>query len=98
MKKTYKSETGDVICSRCGAWIGNINGDGNYFALIRTKYCPACRAPAKRETDRLAQKAKRARDRREKQLMKSKCDLLEEENELLRNRIKKLRRNQYEEI
>lgn len=89
----YRPETGDVVCSRCGAWIGNINGDGNFFALIRTKYCPDCREPAKRETNRLAQRAKRLRDRRQKQLIKTKCELLEEENELLRKRIKELRRN-----
>lgn len=90
---TYKPETGDIVCSRCGEWIGNINSDQNYFALIRTKYCPGCKGPAKRESNRLAQRAKRQRDKQEKKLMKTKCELLSEENELLRKQIKELRRN-----
>jgi len=88
----YDPETGKVTCSRCGTEIGNINGDGNFFALIRQKWCPNCKSIARRESLRLAQKAFRERKKRQRKLEKTKLELLEEENKILRERIKEYRR------
>lgn len=88
----FNPKTGEVRCSICGTSIGNINGDGNYFALIRTKYCPACKEPVRRDQNRLAQKAKRQRDKQARKLTDERLKLLAEENNLLREQIKNLRR------
>lgn len=88
----FNPKTGEVRCSICGTSIGNINGDGNYFALIRTKYCPACKEPVRRDQNRLAQKAKRQRDKQARKLTDERLKLLAEENNLLREQIKELRR------
>ena len=88
----FDPKTGEVRCSICGTSIGNINGDGNYFALIRTKYCPACKEPVRRDQNRLAQKAKRLRDKQARKLTDERLRLLVEENNLLRKQIKELRR------
>ena len=88
----FNPKTGEVRCSICGTSIGNINGDGNYFALIRTKYCPACKEPVRRDQNRLAQKAKRQRDKQARILTDERLKLLAEENNLLREQIKNLRR------
>lgn len=88
----YDAKSGNVICDRCGSFIGNINGDGNFFALIRTKYCPACKEPVRRDQSRLAQKAKRQRDKQARKLTDERLKLLAEENNLLREQIKNLRR------
>lgn len=88
----YDAKSGNVICDRCGSFIGNINGDGNFFALIRTKYCPVCKEPVRRDQNRLAQQAKRHRERQARKLVKEQNDLLKQENELLREQIRNLRR------
>lgn len=91
MIKMYNRNTGNITCDRCGELIGNINGDGNFFALIRQKWCPVCKATVTAEEHCQAQRAYRKRKKREKQLEKTKIKLLEEENELLRKAINKLR-------
>jgi hypothetical protein len=88
----YDAKSGNVICDRCGSFIGNINGDGNFFALIRTKYCPTCKEPIRRDQNRLAQRAKRSRDKQVRKLKDEQLKLLTEENDLLREQIKNLRR------
>jgi endogenous inhibitor of DNA gyrase (YacG/DUF329 family) len=88
----YNPKTGEVRCSICGTEIGNINGDGNFFALIRTKYCPTCKEPIRRDQNRLAQRAKRSRDKQVRKLKDEQLKLLTEENNLLREQIKELRR------
>ena len=88
----YDPRTGNVYCDWCHALLGNINGEGNYFALIRLKYCPECRAFARSESNRAAQRAYRQRKRQEKEQLATKLELLEEENRLLRERVKELRR------
>lgn len=90
----YDAQSGNVYCDWCHALLGNINGEGNYFALIRTKYCPKCKTFARSESNRAAQRAYRKRKRLEKQQLEIKLDLLEEENRLLRERVKELRRNE----
>lgn len=87
----YKAESGEVFCDRCGSLIGNINGDGNFYALIRAKYCSVCRESANKESHRLAQQAFRRRKKLEKKAVETKIELLTQENELLRKRIAELR-------
>ena len=88
----YDAATGDVRCDWCGDFLGNINGDGNYFSLIRRKYCKTCGTLARSESNRAAQQAFRYRKKLEKEQLKIKAELLEEENQLLREQIKELRR------
>lgn len=88
----YDVKSGNVICDRCGRFIGNINGDGNFFALIRTKYCPECKEPVHREQKRIFEREKRHRQRQARKLVKEQNDLLKQENNLLREQIKELRR------
>lgn len=88
----YDRVSGDVRCDWCGAFLGNINGDGNFFSLIRRKYCGECGKVARSESIRAAQQAFRRRKRLEKEQLKIKAELLEEENQLLREHIKELKR------
>ena len=88
----YDSTSGYVRCDWCGDLLGNINGDDNYFSLIRRKYCKTCGTLDRSESNRAAQLAFRYRKKLEKEQLKIKAELLEEENQLLRERIKELRR------
>lgn len=81
--------TGEVTCNRCGITLGNYNV-GDYFSLIRLKYCPACRAAATKEQRRVWAQNRRVHDRLVKKQEKDNLNLLREENELLRERIKEL--------
>lgn len=88
----YDPESGNVTCDRCGYLIGNINSDSNFYSLIRTKYCPECRSLALKEAHRAAQSAYRKRKKQEKKLLKTRVQLLEEENEILRKKLAEYRR------
>lgn len=87
----YNPSTGDVTCSRCGTYIGNINGDDNFFALIKIKWCPMCKISARKESLRIAQSAYRKRKKENQKLTKKRDELLEKENEKLRQQIAELR-------
>lgn len=89
----YDAKTGEVLCDVCGEPIGNINGDDNFFALIRKKYCDKHRDDAYHFYHREAQRAYRKRKKREKKLLVERLDLLAQENELLRQRLKEEREN-----
>lgn len=93
----YDTKTGVVTCSECGAFIGDTNGEGNFFSLIATKYCPECKAWRHRESIVAASRAYRKRQRQMHKLEKEKLSLLEEENRLLRERIITMK-NEQEEI
>ncbi len=93
----YNKKTGDVVCDWCGDLIGNINGDYNFFSLIRTKYCKKCKKVVYPEQVRAASRAYRKRQRQMHKLEKEKLSLLEEENRLLRERIITMK-NEQEEI
>ncbi|MBP5432169.1 hypothetical protein [Ruminococcus sp.] len=90
----YDSRTGEIVCDVCGDPIGNINGNGNFFALIRTKYCDNCRTRARRDQVRQAVRDFRDRNQKERKLKDERLKLLEEENELLRERVIELKNNQ----
>lgn len=93
----YDPDTGEFTCDCCGEPIGNINGNYNYFALIRTKYCKNCKERCRRDQVRQAVQAFRERNRKERKLKDEKLSLLEEENKLLRERLINLK-NEQEEI
>lgn len=92
----YDPKTGVVTCSECGAFIGDTNGEGNFFSLIATKYCPECKAWRHKESIVAASRAYRKRKRTERKLKDEKLTLLEEENRLLRERVRELKNNQEE--
>lgn len=77
-------------CCRCGAKISDIN-TADYYSHIRIKYCPECRDAAEKEQTALRVKALRKRRRSKNKLLDERLQLLEQENELLRNRVIELR-------
>lgn len=77
-------------CCRCGAKISDIN-TADYYSHIRIKYCPECRDAAEQEQTALRVKALRKRRRAKNKLLDERLQLLEQENELLRNRVIELR-------
>lgn len=79
-------ETGIVTCDFCGAYLGNYL-TGDYYKLIKMKYCQACKAQADRQRKAFWAKEKRKADRREKAEMKSRLERLEAENDILRRKI-----------
>jgi len=79
-------ETGIVTCDFCGAYLGNYL-TGDYYKLIKMRYCPACKAQADRRRKAFWAREKRKADRREKVEMKSRLERLEAENEALRRQI-----------
>ena len=80
------SDTGNVTCQMCGAYLGNYL-TGDYYSLIRMKYCPACKALADRQRKAFWAREKRKADRREKAEMKSQLEALRAENDALRKQI-----------
>lgn len=84
-------ETGEVTCDYCGEPLGNYL-TGDFYKLIRLKYCPTCKQKKKNRQDwRTAQKD--CRNRRRKKLKEQKITieelmkivvLLKEQNKLLR--------------
>lgn len=78
------------ICERCRAVaISNINVDGtDYYSHIRIKYCDNCRKEIKREQTARRMRELRRRAKEEKKLLKTRVQLLEEENTVLRENIK----------
>lgn len=92
----YNKQTGDVVCDWCGEFIGNINGDYNFFSLIKVKYCPKCKEFVHKQQIISASKAYRRRKKAEKKALEEKVKLLEQENKLLRERNISLKNNQEE--
>ena len=85
------TDDGDVVCDACGYPLGNIY-TGDYFALIRKKYCDGCGIVMRRQMWRTATKKRRNKEKAERELIKEQNELIKEENELLRKRIIELRR------
>ena len=88
---------GDKFCSVCGSWIGNYNtgetpeGVKSYYSIIRSKYCSRCRPMMIDQQTRLGLHNMRQRQKLERKQERSKLELLEEENSLLRQYVKELR-------
>lgn len=76
-------QTGIVCCTKCGAYIGNYL-TGDYYKLIRTKYCPTCKVEVRREQKRDAERNRRVYLRKTKSLEAEKMQLLQTENAALR--------------
>lgn len=84
-------------CKRCGKVISNIDS-ADWYSHIRIQYCDACRKQSDREKTAIRvaklRERKRQKDKfrdQELELMKQKVAMLEEENELIRQRLIKSR-------
>ena len=84
-------------CKRCGKIISDVSS-ADWYSHIRIQYCDACRKQSDREKTaiRVAELRKRKRQKdkfrdRELELMKERNQLLQEENEILRQKIINLR-------
>lgn len=84
-------------CKRCGKIISDINSS-DWYSHIRVQYCDACRKQSDREKTAIRvaklRERKRQKDKfrdKELELMKQKVAMLEEENELIRQRLIKSR-------
>ena len=84
-------------CKRCGKIISDVSS-ADWYSHIRVQYCDACRKQSDREKTaiRVAELRKRKRQKdkfrdRELELMKERNQLLQEENEILGQKIINLR-------
>ena len=84
-------------CKRCGKIISDVSS-ADWYSHIRVQYCESCRKKSDREKTaiRVAELRKRKRQKdkfrdRELELMKERNQLLQEENEILRQKIINLR-------
>lgn len=91
-------ESGEVYCDYCGDPLGNYL-TGDFYRLIRQKYCKTCRKEIRRDQVNAAQRAKRHRTK----LLQKKKDTaitemeqmimsLREYNKLLLDKTEELRR------
>lgn len=83
-----QNEDGAVVkrCQRCGRELVI----QNWFAAIATKYCKACAADSKREITAECLRAARAKARERRELEREAARWLDEENALLRERVRQL--------
>lgn len=86
------------FCIWCGDYLVDtdtgITKDGqeiSYYKAIALKYCDECREKAYKQGDKLRLYNFRQRQKQERKAQKTRLALLEEENELLRQQILKLR-------
>ena len=84
-------------CKRCGKIISDVSS-ADWYSHIRVQYCDACRKQSDREKTaiRVAELRKRKRQKdkfrdKELELMRERVAILEEENELIRQRLIKSR-------
>lgn len=80
---------GDKHCQRCGKYLGNYN-TGNYYSLIRKKYCDICRRAVKNEQNLYSKKQNRKPRKKLLNELQEQITLIREENELLRKKNKLL--------
>lgn len=78
------------FCRRCGVIISSID-DSDWYRHMSVKYCPDCRKKSDREKAAERMREFRARNRAVNKAKNERLELLEKENELLRQRIIKLR-------
>ncbi len=79
-------KTGVVVCSVCGRYIGNYL-TGDFYKLIRTKYCEDCKTPVQRQQQAFYAREHRKLNRiRQKELIEN-ISLLRQENAELRRRL-----------
>lgn len=81
-------------CTMCGKVISDLNDQTtDYYRHIRLKYCPICRETAEhlQGVDRV--RRYRERKRQQDKARDDQLRLLQEENELLRQRVAQLRQS-----
>lgn len=79
-------DTGIVRCLKCGQVLGNYQ-TGDFFKLIRTKYCPSCKHEVTKSQQRIYQRKRRKIQKEYKSLLEERNKLLIAENKALRSRI-----------
>lgn len=77
-------------CKGCGRIISDINS-ADWYSHMSIKYCPECRKKSDRLKAAERMKNLRARNRAVNKAKNERLELLEKENELLRQRIIRLR-------
>lgn len=88
---------GDKYCVICGEWIGNYNtgetpdGIKSYYSIIRLKYCNQCRPMMINQQTKIRLHNLNQRKRQERKQERTRLELLEEENKLLRKYVSELR-------
>ena len=78
-----------IKCQICGAVLGDYM-TGDYFRLIRMKYCPECKIMIDRQRKREYERKRRKEKKEEQTEKETQLDLLKRENKLLRDSIKRL--------
>ena len=78
---------GDRHCQRCGMYLGNYNS-GDFYSLIRIKYCDDCRPLVKNEQNLFSKKQNRKPRKLLIHELQEQADLIKEENKLLRQKNK----------
>lgn len=78
-------------CQQCGCIIAR-EAETDYFAYIRLKWCKQCAADVRRRQKADYMRRLRAQRREAHQLTAEQNDLLKKENELLRQAIQRLER------
>ena len=83
-----QNEDGAVVkrCLRCGREMAIYN----WYAAIATKYCKPCAADSKRQITAECLRTARAKARERRELERDVARLLDEENALLRERVRQL--------
>lgn len=84
-------------CKRCGKIISDVSS-ADWYSHIRVQYCESCRKQSDREKTAIRvaklRERKRQKDKfrdKELELMRERVAILEEENELIRQRLIKSR-------
>lgn len=86
---------GDVECKICKKYLGNyVNGNGNYFRLIRLKYCDKCKPMILNQQKRMSAHSRRhgykqvnAELMKQLELFQKQNELLQKQNEFLREEV-----------
>ena len=83
---------GDVLCDRCGDYIGNRYTDGNTFALNRQLYCKDCHDIMLRASWADASRRYRKKQTNDNKALKTTAEKLIELADLVEKEIIRLRR------
>lgn len=90
--------SGDKYCKVCGKYLGNyMTGSGNYFRLIRLKYCDKCRQKVVNYQKNRSYHERKITYKQQNAELLHQTILLTEQNRLLReeNRILKAEVDSY---
>lgn len=91
-KKISEPISDKKYCEICGCLISDIYAEtANYYSHIRVKYCPTCRKIIERRQGVDRVRRYRERKRQQDKARDDQLRLLQEENELLRQRVAQLR-------